>query len=126
MCGERWSSRASLRFAALVSGCVLLVKVFSVVHSVLHVDVYRYSGVQDLVHVRDVLIAEGYAELAEESYESKVHTQSLSWGLGALCLRVSEGRGLRVNSWREFGVRMLIGGWYGFKCPLGSSRLNLC
>lgn len=72
ICGEHWSGGANGRFAALVSGCPLLVKVFSVVHSVLHVDVYRYSGDQDAVNIRDVLIREGYAELAEESYESKV------------------------------------------------------
>ncbi|XP_006516383.1 ATP-dependent RNA helicase TDRD9 isoform X4 [Mus musculus] len=71
ICGEHWSGGAHGRFAALVGGCPLLVKVFSIVHSVLHVDVYRYSGAQDAVNVRDVLIREGYAELAEESYESK-------------------------------------------------------
>uniref|UniRef100_A0A8C0XKQ0 RNA helicase n=1 Tax=Castor canadensis TaxID=51338 RepID=A0A8C0XKQ0_CASCN len=71
VCGEHWSGRASGRFASLVSGCALLVKVFSVVHSVLHVDVYHYSGTQDMVNIRDVLISEGHAELAEECYESK-------------------------------------------------------
>ena len=72
VCGEHWSGAASRRFVSLVSGCTLLVKVFSVVHNVLHVDVYRYSGVQDTISIRDVLIKEGYAELAEESFESKV------------------------------------------------------
>ncbi|XP_074250473.1 ATP-dependent RNA helicase TDRD9 isoform X1 [Saimiri boliviensis] len=71
VCGEHWSDGASQWFASLVSGCTLLVKVFSVVHSVLHVDLYQYSGVQDAVNVRDVLIQQGYAELTEESYESK-------------------------------------------------------
>ncbi|XP_072819932.1 ATP-dependent RNA helicase TDRD9 isoform X1 [Vicugna pacos] len=71
VCGEPWSSGASQRFASLVSGCALLVKVFSVVHSVLHVDVYRCSGVQDAVNIRDVLVTEGHAELAEEPYASK-------------------------------------------------------
>ncbi|XP_057638685.1 ATP-dependent RNA helicase TDRD9 [Chionomys nivalis] len=71
ICGEHWSGGANGRFTSLVSGCPLLVKVFSVVHSVLHVDVYRYSGAQDAVNIRDVLIREGHAELAEESYESK-------------------------------------------------------
>uniref|UniRef100_A0A8C3I4W4 ATP-dependent RNA helicase TDRD9 n=1 Tax=Chrysemys picta bellii TaxID=8478 RepID=A0A8C3I4W4_CHRPI len=61
---------ASQRFASLVNDCVLIVKVYSVVHSVLHVDVYRYSGIKE-VNIRDMLIEEGYAELAEESYESK-------------------------------------------------------
>lgn len=71
ICGEHWSGGANGRFTSLVSGCPLLVKVFSVVHSVLHVDVYRYSDTQDAVNIRDVLIREGHAELAEESYESK-------------------------------------------------------
>ncbi|XP_053880951.1 ATP-dependent RNA helicase TDRD9 [Malaclemys terrapin pileata] len=70
VCGEQWSYGASQRFASLVNDCVLIVKVYSVVHSVLHVDVYRYSGIKE-VNIRDMLIEEGYAELAEESYESK-------------------------------------------------------
>ncbi|GAB1297823.1 ATP-dependent RNA helicase TDRD9 [Apodemus speciosus] len=77
ICGEHWSGGANGRFAALVSGCPLLVKVFSIVHSVLHVDVYRYSGAQDAINIRDVLIREGYAELAEESYESKQSYEAL-------------------------------------------------
>nr|XP_045757785.1 ATP-dependent RNA helicase TDRD9 [Mirounga angustirostris] len=77
VCGERWSGGASQRFASLVSGCALLVRVFSVVHSVLHVDVYRCSGAQDTVNVRDVLIKEGYAELAEEPYESMQSHEAL-------------------------------------------------
>ncbi|XP_039392316.1 ATP-dependent RNA helicase TDRD9 isoform X3 [Mauremys reevesii] len=70
VCGEHWRYGASQRFASLVNDCALIVKVYSVVHSVLHVDVYRYSGIKE-VNIRDVLIEEGYAELAEESYESK-------------------------------------------------------
>ena len=72
MCGEHWSGRASRRFSSLVSGRALLVKVFSVVHGVLHVDAYLSSALQGATNVRDVLVKEGYAELAEEPYESKV------------------------------------------------------
>ncbi|XP_050752878.1 ATP-dependent RNA helicase TDRD9 isoform X2 [Gymnogyps californianus] len=71
VCGERWSYSASQRFASLVNGYTLLVKVYSLVHSVLHVDVFRYSRCKELVNIRDVLIEESYAELAEESYESQ-------------------------------------------------------
>ncbi|NXS35635.1 TDRD9 helicase, partial [Pomatostomus ruficeps] len=71
VCGERWSCSASQRFASLVSGCTLLVEVFSLVHGVLHVDVFRHSGRKGLVNIRDVLVEECYAELAEESYESQ-------------------------------------------------------
>uniref|UniRef100_A0A672UG37 RNA helicase n=1 Tax=Strigops habroptila TaxID=2489341 RepID=A0A672UG37_STRHB len=71
VCGERWSYSASQRFASLVNGSALLVKMYSFVHSVLHVDVFCYSRCQELVNIRDVLIEECYAELAEESYESQ-------------------------------------------------------
>ncbi|NWZ57145.1 TDRD9 helicase, partial [Haliaeetus albicilla] len=71
VCGEWWSYSASQRFASLVNGYTLLVKVYSLVHSVLHVDVFRYSRCKKLVNIRDVLIEECYAELAEESYESQ-------------------------------------------------------
>ncbi|KAF4018174.1 hypothetical protein G4228_009423 [Cervus hanglu yarkandensis] len=71
VCGERWSGAAGRRFSSLVGGRTLLVKVFSVVHSVLHVDAYLPSGLQDTVSVRGILIGQGYAEPAEEPYESK-------------------------------------------------------
>uniref|UniRef100_A0A8B9C312 ATP-dependent RNA helicase TDRD9 n=1 Tax=Anser brachyrhynchus TaxID=132585 RepID=A0A8B9C312_9AVES len=71
VCGERWSYSASQRFASLVNGYTLLVEVYSVVNSVLHVDAFRYSRHKDLVNIRDVLIEECYAELAEESYKSQ-------------------------------------------------------
>lgn len=98
VCGERWSGGANRRFAALVGGCTLLVKVFSAVHSVLHADVYRYFGVQDFVSVRDVLVDEGYAELADECYESKVRVPAGRPALpSGLPLRPSESDG---GSWR--------------------------
>uniref|UniRef100_A0A8C6YX85 RNA helicase n=1 Tax=Nothoprocta perdicaria TaxID=30464 RepID=A0A8C6YX85_NOTPE len=75
VCGEQWSYSASQRFASLVNGYTLLVKVYSLVHSVLHVDVFRYLGSKELVNIRDVLIEECYAEQAEESYESQVCIQ---------------------------------------------------
>lgn len=74
VCGERWSCSASQRFASLASGCTLLVEVYSLVHGVLHVDVFRHLGHRGLVNIRDVLVEEHHAELAEESYESQVCT----------------------------------------------------
>nr|XP_054490416.1 ATP-dependent RNA helicase TDRD9 [Agelaius phoeniceus] len=71
VCGEPWSCSASQRFASLVSGCTLLVEVYSLVHGVLHVDVFRHSGRWGLVNIRDVLVEERHAELAEESHESQ-------------------------------------------------------
>lgn len=72
VCGERWSYSANQRFASLVNGSAILVKVYSLVRNVLHVDVFCYEEYQELVNIRDVLIEECYAELAEESYESQV------------------------------------------------------
>ncbi|XP_072193856.1 ATP-dependent RNA helicase TDRD9 isoform X1 [Excalfactoria chinensis] len=71
VCGERWSFSASQRFASLVNGYTLLVEVYSLVHSVLHVDAFHFTRHRDLVNIRDVLIEEHYADLAEESYESQ-------------------------------------------------------
>ncbi|NWU59244.1 TDRD9 helicase, partial [Dromas ardeola] len=72
VCGEWWSYSASQRFASLVNGYTLLVEVYSLVRSVLHVDVFHcLRWKEELVNIRDVLIEECYAELAEESYESQ-------------------------------------------------------
>lgn len=95
VCGKHWSRKASKRFVSLVRRCALLVKVFSVVHSVLHVDVYCCLGTLGTINIRDILISEGHAELAEESYESKVSACVLRstcgwlcvWGRGALLLQ---------------------------------------
>uniref|UniRef100_A0A8D2J6V3 RNA helicase n=1 Tax=Varanus komodoensis TaxID=61221 RepID=A0A8D2J6V3_VARKO len=86
VCGERWSRAASQRFASLVHGCALMVKVFSVVHGVLHVDVFRYFENLDLVNIRSILFQECHAELVEDSFESKVCVlfsyfwQQQAWG----------------------------------------------
>ncbi|NXS99241.1 TDRD9 helicase, partial [Jacana jacana] len=72
VCGEWWSYSASQRFASLVNGYTLLVEVYSLVRNVLHVNAFHCSSwKEELVNIRDVLIAECYAELAEESYESE-------------------------------------------------------
>ncbi|XP_064021733.1 ATP-dependent RNA helicase TDRD9 [Pogoniulus pusillus] len=71
VCGEWWSYSASQRFASLVNGYTLLAKVHSFVHGVLHVDVFHHSKGKELVNIRDMLIEECYAELAEESCESQ-------------------------------------------------------
>ncbi|XP_044127975.1 ATP-dependent RNA helicase TDRD9 [Bufo gargarizans] len=71
ICGEQWSRAASVKFNSLVSGFTLMVKVFSIVHGILHVDVYRCCDSLEEVSIRDILISEGFAEPAEESFESK-------------------------------------------------------
>uniref|UniRef100_A0A4W3IWW0 RNA helicase n=1 Tax=Callorhinchus milii TaxID=7868 RepID=A0A4W3IWW0_CALMI len=69
--GDQWSAKAKKRFISLVKDCVLLVKVFSTVHCTLRVDLSIQTSKGDR-NVREVLISEGFAEPAEESYESKV------------------------------------------------------
>ncbi|XP_064420872.1 ATP-dependent RNA helicase TDRD9 [Latimeria chalumnae] len=70
ICGDLWSAGARLKFFSLVNSCALVVRVYSIVHNVLRVDLCRISGQQE-INIRDVLIRDGHAELAEESYESK-------------------------------------------------------
>ncbi|KAJ6661880.1 hypothetical protein lerEdw1_013051, partial [Lerista edwardsae] len=94
ICGEQWSYAASQRFASLVNGCALMVKVFSVVHSILHVDVFRYSGKMDVVNIRDILIQECYAELADDSYESKLSNENIK----QLFLVLEENKGNTVTA----------------------------
>ncbi|XP_062974563.1 ATP-dependent RNA helicase TDRD9 [Elgaria multicarinata webbii] len=77
VCGEQWSYAASQRFASLVNGCALMVKIFSIVHSVLHVEVFQYSGITDTVNIRNTLIQECHAELGEDSYESILSNENL-------------------------------------------------
>ncbi|KAG8126545.1 hypothetical protein E2320_021641, partial [Naja naja] len=72
VCGEQWSYAANQRFASLVSDHVLMVKIFSIVHGILHVDVFQCSGIANVVNISTILIEEGYAEPADDSYESKV------------------------------------------------------
>ncbi|XP_077323696.1 ATP-dependent RNA helicase TDRD9 isoform X1 [Lithobates pipiens] len=77
ICGEQWSREACLKFNSLVNGSALVVKVFSIVHNILHVDVYRYVEHLEEGGIRDILIADGYAESAEETFESKQSNEVL-------------------------------------------------
>ncbi|XP_029140467.1 ATP-dependent RNA helicase TDRD9 [Protobothrops mucrosquamatus] len=77
VCGEQWSYAANQRFASLVSDHVLMVKIFSIVHGILHVDVFQCSGSTNMVNICTILIEEGYAEPADDSYESKLNHETL-------------------------------------------------
>ncbi|KAM5128959.1 ATP-dependent RNA helicase TDRD9 isoform 2-T2 [Mantella aurantiaca] len=77
ICGEQWSREASMKFNSLVNGSVLVVKVFSIVHGILHVDGYRCFENLEKSSIRDLLIAYGYAEPSEESFESKKSNELL-------------------------------------------------
>uniref|UniRef100_UPI00398E9638 ATP-dependent RNA helicase TDRD9 isoform X3 n=1 Tax=Pristiophorus japonicus TaxID=55135 RepID=UPI00398E9638 len=74
--GDQWSAKARRRFSFLVKNCVLLVKVFSIVHNMLRVDLSIQTSKVDS-NVREILISEGFAEPAEETYESKISHEHL-------------------------------------------------
>lgn len=69
--GDQWSRSARNRFITLVNGRTLIVTLFSILHNVMRVDL---SIDTDTVNTRvgEILVQEGYAEPAEESFESKV------------------------------------------------------
>ncbi|CAH2328578.1 ATP-dependent RNA helicase TDRD9 [Pelobates cultripes] len=75
--GEQWSSAANARFDSLVNGCTLVVKVFSIIHGLVHVEAHRMFEILEEMSIRDILIADGFAEPAEESYESKQSNEIL-------------------------------------------------
>ncbi|NXN95926.1 TDRD9 helicase, partial [Rhinopomastus cyanomelas] len=98
VCGDRWSCSANQRFSSLISGNIILVKVYSHVHSVLHVDAFCCVRSEELENIRDVLIEECYAEPAVESYESQQSHDLLSrvcWG------QVTEEKEMPVSSRKE-------------------------
>ncbi|KAL0969051.1 hypothetical protein UPYG_G00222040 [Umbra pygmaea] len=68
--GDQWSSRARNRFITLVNGRSLIVSLFSVLHGVMRVDLLLNTDT-GTSSVADILIQEGHAVKAEESFESK-------------------------------------------------------
>ncbi|NXL38850.1 TDRD9 helicase, partial [Glaucidium brasilianum] len=104
ICGKWWSYSANERFFSLVNDYPILVKVYSVVRSVLHVDVFHYWECKELVNIRDVLIKECYAELAEESHESQQSHDLLS---GLILDQGNKEKVLSVSSRRK--EKYLIG-----------------
>ncbi|XP_069772647.1 ATP-dependent RNA helicase TDRD9 isoform X2 [Narcine bancroftii] len=74
--GDQWNAKARRRFSTLVKNSVLLVKVYSIVHNVLRVDLDLQISKPEC-NVREILISEGFAEPAEETYESKLSHEQL-------------------------------------------------
>uniref|UniRef100_A0A6Q2Y8P3 ATP-dependent RNA helicase TDRD9 n=1 Tax=Esox lucius TaxID=8010 RepID=A0A6Q2Y8P3_ESOLU len=68
--GDQWSSRARNQFITLVNGRSLLVSLFSILHGVMRVEllITTDSGTSS---VADIMIQQGHAISAEESFESK-------------------------------------------------------
>lgn len=73
--GNQWSSRARDRFITLVKGRSLIVSLYSILHGVMHVQLLINTQTTNTSMV-DILVQEGHAVTAEESFDSKV-TQRL-------------------------------------------------
>ncbi|KAI4885618.1 hypothetical protein NFI96_019060 [Prochilodus magdalenae] len=68
--GDQWSSRARNRFITLVSGQSLIVSLYSILHGVMRVDLHVSMETGD-ISVADLLVQEGHACHAPESFESQ-------------------------------------------------------
>lgn len=69
--GNQWSSRARDRFITLVKGRSLIASLYSILHGVMRVHLLITSET-DNTDVVDILVQEGHAMKAEESFDSKV------------------------------------------------------
>uniref|UniRef100_A0A6Q2Y6L6 RNA helicase n=1 Tax=Esox lucius TaxID=8010 RepID=A0A6Q2Y6L6_ESOLU len=78
--GDQWSSRARNQFITLVNGRSLLVSLFSILHGVMRVEllITTDSGTSS---VADIMIQQGHAISAEESFESKVPRKEPQTGI---------------------------------------------
>ncbi|XP_018582855.2 ATP-dependent RNA helicase TDRD9 [Scleropages formosus] len=74
--GGRWSSRARKRFISLVSGHGLVASLFSILHGVMHIDLF-ISADSISTSVVDIMVQEGHALKAEETFESKQNHEEL-------------------------------------------------
>ncbi|XP_068615221.1 ATP-dependent RNA helicase TDRD9-like, partial [Brachionichthys hirsutus] len=74
--GNPWSGRARERFIELVKGHSLLVSLYSILHGVMRVQLLVSTETTN-TSVVDILLAEGHAVEAEESFDSKQNHESL-------------------------------------------------
>lgn len=72
--GHQWSSRARDRFIMLVKGQSLIVSLYSILHEVVRVQLFINTETTN-TSVVDILVKEGHAVEAEESFDSKVTQQ---------------------------------------------------
>ncbi|XP_062851750.1 ATP-dependent RNA helicase TDRD9 [Trichomycterus rosablanca] len=68
--GDRWSSRARNRFITLVHGHSLIVSLYSILHGVMRVHLHIAMETGD-ISLADLLVEEGHARSAPESFESQ-------------------------------------------------------
>uniref|UniRef100_A0A672IJP7 RNA helicase n=1 Tax=Salarias fasciatus TaxID=181472 RepID=A0A672IJP7_SALFA len=74
--GNPWSSRARHRFNSLVKGQLLLVSLYSILFGVMRVELFITTGTQN-ISVVDLLMEEGHAVKAEESFDSQNNHEML-------------------------------------------------
>ncbi|XP_039597715.1 ATP-dependent RNA helicase TDRD9 isoform X1 [Polypterus senegalus] len=75
--GNQWSVSARNRFITLVKGQTLIATLYSIVHDVMRVDLSISTDTGACSSIREILIKEGHAEHAEESFLSKQSNESL-------------------------------------------------
>lgn len=73
--GNQWSSRARDRFITLVKGHSLIASLYSILHNIMRVHLLVTSEM-DNTNVVDIMVKEGHAVKAEESFDSKVGVES--------------------------------------------------
>lgn len=73
--GNQWSIRARDRFITLIKGHSLIASLYSILHGVMRVHLLITSGT-DNTNVVDIMVQEGHAVKAEESFDSKVGVES--------------------------------------------------
>uniref|UniRef100_H3DIZ7 RNA helicase n=1 Tax=Tetraodon nigroviridis TaxID=99883 RepID=H3DIZ7_TETNG len=74
--GNQWSSRARDRFITLVKGRSLIASLYSILHGVMRVHLLNTSET-DGANVVDIMVQEGHAVKAEESFNSKQNHETL-------------------------------------------------
>ncbi|XP_003453141.1 ATP-dependent RNA helicase TDRD9 isoform X1 [Oreochromis niloticus] len=74
--GNQWSSCARNRFINLVKGQSLIVSLYSILYDVMRVDLLIHSETAN-TSVVDLLVEEGHAVKAEESFDSKQNHEVL-------------------------------------------------
>lgn len=94
--GNQWSSRARNRFNSLVKGRSLFVWLYSILHGVMRVELLINTETAN-TSLLDILVEEGHAVKAEESFDSKV-TQQTSYfdRFGGVPTEIHQSRHLKL------------------------------
>ncbi|KAM4625880.1 ATP-dependent RNA helicase TDRD9 [Polymixia lowei] len=74
--GDQWSNGARNRFITLVKGHSMIVSLYSILHGVMRVEMFVNTETTN-DSVADVMVREGHAVKAEETYDSKQNHEVL-------------------------------------------------